>query len=71
MRAAGDRPRKLPMIRPPPQRIFVCVHNAGRSQMAAAFLNALADPTKVRTVSAGTVPGERVHPEVQTAMAEL
>jgi arsenate reductase len=51
--------------------IFACVHNAGRSQMAAAFFNALADPKKARGVSAGTQPGERVHPEVQSAMAEL
>lgn len=64
----GLRPSELAS---PPTVIFACVHNAGRSQMAAAFLNALADPTKVRAVSAGTAPGERVHPEVQTAMAEL
>ncbi|KFA92413.1 low molecular weight phosphatase family protein [Archangium violaceum] len=51
--------------------IFACVHNAGRSQMAAAFFNALADSEKARGVSAGTQPGERVHPEVQAAMAEL
>ncbi|MBZ4421631.1 arsenate reductase ArsC [Myxococcus sp. RHSTA-1-4] len=51
--------------------IFACVHNAGRSQMAAAFFNALADPAKARAVSAGTQPGERVHPEVQAAMAEV
>jgi arsenate reductase (thioredoxin) len=51
--------------------IFACVHNAGRSQMAAAFFNALADPTKARGVSAGTQPGERVHPEVRAAMAEV
>jgi arsenate reductase len=51
--------------------IFACVHNAGRSQMAAAFFNALADPDKARAVSAGTQPGERVHPEVQSAMAEV
>ncbi|WP_163994420.1 arsenate reductase ArsC [Pyxidicoccus caerfyrddinensis] len=51
--------------------IFACVHNAGRSQMAAAFFNALADPEKARAVSAGTQPGERVHPEVQAAMAEV
>ncbi|WNG39187.1 arsenate reductase ArsC [Archangium violaceum] len=51
--------------------IFACVHNAGRSQMAAAFFNALADPTKARGVSAGTQPGERIHPEVQSAMAEV
>ncbi len=51
--------------------IFACVHNAGRSQMAAAFFNALADPGRARAVSAGTQPGERVHPEVQAAMAEV
>jgi arsenate reductase len=50
--------------------IFACVHNAGRSQMAAAFFNALADPTKARAVSAGTNPGPRVHPEVVAAMRE-
>ncbi len=44
--------------------IFACIHNAGRSQMAAAFFNQLADPTKAQAVSAGTDPGVRVHPEV-------
>ena len=51
--------------------IFACVHNAGRSQMAAAFFNALADPKKARAISAGTQPGERVHPEVLAAMREV
>jgi arsenate reductase len=51
--------------------IFACVHNAGRSQMAAAFFNQLANPTKARAVSAGTEPGERVHPEVLTVMQEV
>jgi arsenate reductase len=51
--------------------IFACVHNAGRSQMAAAFFNALADPDKARAVSAGTQPGARVHPEVLEAMSEV
>jgi arsenate reductase len=51
--------------------IFACVHNAGRSQMAAAFFNALVDLDKARAISAGTQPGERVHPEVLTAMAEV
>jgi arsenate reductase len=50
--------------------IFACVHNAGRSQMAAAFFNTLADPAKARAISAGTTPGERVHPEVVTVMQE-
>ena len=40
--------------------IFACVHNAGRSQMAAAFFNELADPAKAAAVSAGTRPGDRV-----------
>lgn len=51
--------------------IFACVHNAGRSQMAAAFFNQLADPTKAVALSAGTDPGVRVHPEVQTIMQEV
>ena len=50
--------------------IFACVHNAGRSQMAAAFFNQLADPAKARAVSAGTSPGDRVHPEVVAVMQE-
>lgn len=50
--------------------IFACVHNAGRSQMAAALFNELADPALARAVSAGTRPGDRVHPEVQEAMLE-
>ena len=51
--------------------IFACVHNAGRSQMAAAFFNRFADPARVRALSAGTQPGERVHPEVVEAMREV
>ena len=51
--------------------LFACVHNAGRSQMAAAFFNALADPTKAHAISAGTKPGARVHPEVVAAMREV
>jgi len=50
--------------------IFACVHNAGRSQMAAAFFNALADAGKARAASAGTDPGPQVHPEVVAAMRE-
>jgi arsenate reductase len=50
--------------------IFACVHNAGRSQMAAAFFNQLADHTKAEAISAGTEPGLRVHPEVLSAMQE-
>ena len=51
--------------------LFACVHNAGRSQMAAAFFNALADPTKARAISAGTQPGAHVHPEVVEAVGEV
>jgi arsenite methyltransferase len=51
--------------------IFACVHNAGRSQMAAGFFNMLADPAKAWAISAGTSPAERVHPEVVTAMQEV
>ena len=50
--------------------IFACVHNAGRSLMAAAWFNALADPRRARAVSAGTQPADRVHPEVVEAMRE-
>ena len=48
--------------------IFACVHNAGRSQMAAAFASRYPD---VRAVSAGTEPAERVHPEVVDVMREV
>jgi len=51
--------------------IFACVHNAGRSQMAAAFFNQLADPQKAEAVSAGSEPGLRVHPEVLAVMQEI
>jgi arsenate reductase len=51
--------------------LFACVHNAGRSQMSAAWFNVLADPSKARAISAGTKPGERVHPAVVEAMREV
>jgi arsenate reductase (thioredoxin) len=51
--------------------IFACVHNAGRSQMAAAFFNQLANSLKVEAISAGTEPGERIHPEVLSVMKEV
>ena len=51
--------------------IFACVHNAGRSQMAAAFFNQLANHDKAQAISAGTDPGPRVHPEVLSAMQEI
>ncbi|MFE9680818.1 arsenate reductase ArsC [Streptomyces sp. NPDC006285] len=50
--------------------LFVCVHNAGRSQMAAGFLDHLAgDRIEVR--SAGSVPGDRVNPAAVEAMKEV
>lgn len=51
--------------------IFACVHNAGRSQMACAFFNALADPARARAISAGTAPASQVHPIVVEAMREV
>jgi arsenate reductase len=50
--------------------LFACVHNAGRSQMAAALFNQIVDSDKARAISAGTDPGPRVHPEVLIVMAE-
>ena len=51
--------------------LFACIHNAGRSQMAAAWFNHLVNPQRARAISAGTEPGSRVHPEVVTAMQEV
>jgi arsenate reductase len=51
--------------------IFACVHNAGRSQIAAALFNGIADPARAHAISAGTEPSDRVHPEVVTVMSEL
>jgi arsenate reductase len=51
--------------------LFACVHNAGRSQMAAAFFNTLADAQEARALSAGTHESDRVHPEVVAAMREV
>jgi len=50
---------------------FACIHNAGRSQMAAAFFKHLADPNKAEAISAGTQPGDHVHPEVLQTMREV
>jgi arsenate reductase (thioredoxin) len=53
--------------------LFVCVHNAGRSQMAEAFFNQLARERGVRAVaeSAGTAPGDGINPVAAQAMAEV
>ena len=50
--------------------LFVCLHNAGRSQMSAALFERAA-AGRHRALSAGTTPAERVHPEVVEAMREL
>jgi arsenate reductase len=51
--------------------IFACVHSAGRSQMAAAWFNEIADPAKATALAAGTQPAERVHPVVVDSMKEV
>ncbi|MCW2634246.1 MAG: arsC, partial [Blastococcus sp.] len=53
-----------------PSVLFVCVHNAGRSQMAAGWLRHLAG-NSVEVRSAGSVPGDRVNPAAVQAMAEV
>ncbi|HXB15637.1 MAG TPA: arsenate reductase ArsC [Solirubrobacteraceae bacterium] len=50
--------------------LFVCLHNAGRSQMSQALFERAADGGHV-ALSAGTTPGKRVHPEVVQAMREV
>lgn len=52
-----------------PQVLFVCVHNAGRSQMAAGYLRHLAGD-RVRVLSAGSAPAETLNPAAVAAMAE-
>ena len=54
----------------PPQVLFLCVHNAGRSQMAAAFARSIG-AARVVVYSAGSAPGETLNPAVVTAMAEV
>ncbi|MFN2525927.1 MAG: low molecular weight phosphatase family protein [Actinomycetota bacterium] len=53
-----------------PQVLFVCVHNAGRSQMAAALLEQAAGGL-VEVRSAGSAPADEIHPNVQAAMREV
>ena len=53
-----------------PSVLFVCVHNAGRSQMAAGFLSALAAGA-VEVLSAGSMPADRINPAAVEAMAEV
>ena len=58
-------------MRVPSRVLFVCEHNAGRSQIAAAFFNMFADETRVVAVSAGLDPAARVHPLVVEVMREV
>ena len=58
------------IVKDVPEVLFVCVHNAGRSQMAAALLDHYA-AGKVHVRSAGSSPGEHVNPAVVEAMAEV
>lgn len=51
--------------------LFVCLHNAGRSQMSQALFERAAADGGHEARSAGTTPGDRVHPEVVEAMSEL
>lgn len=51
--------------------IFACVHNAGRSQMAAALFNKYADSSKVKAISAGTQPVDQVQLRVKMVMSEV
>jgi arsenate reductase len=53
-----------------PEVLFVCVHNAGRSQMAAGLVK-LRSGGKIRVRSAGSAPGEEINPAAVEAMAEL
>lgn len=50
--------------------LFACVHNAGRSQMAAAWFNKMCNRSNARAISAGTQPGDHIHPEVAQVMLE-
>ena len=51
--------------------LFMCLHNAGRSQMSQALFERAAAGTAHTAVSAGTAPAEHVHPEVVTVMREF
>lgn len=53
-----------------PSVLFVCVHNAGRSQMAAGFMSALSDG-RIDVLSAGSEPKDQINPVAIQAMAEL
>jgi protein-tyrosine-phosphatase len=66
----GDRWLRQDRTVPVPEVLFVCVHNAGRSQMAAALMRHRS-AGKVHVRSAGSDPAEQINPAVVEAMAEL
>lgn len=68
LRAAGQAEGLI--VKEVPEVLFVCVHNAGRSQMAAALLNRAAEG-KVHVRSAGSTPATEIHAGVREAMAEI
>jgi arsenate reductase (thioredoxin) len=68
LRAAGQAEGVI--VKEVPEVLFVCVHNAGRSQMAAALLNRRAKG-KVHVRSAGSTPANEIHAGVREAMAEI
>ncbi len=51
--------------------LFACVHNTGRSQMAEAFFNRIADPSQAKAVSGGTEPATEMNPTVLGVMNEI
>ena len=57
-------------MKEPPEVLFVCVHNAGRSQMAAGLLK-LRSHDRIQVRSAGSAPGEQINPAAITVMEEL
>jgi len=63
----------VPHIQSKPSKtyLFACVHNAGRSQMAAALFNLYGNPAECCAISAGTQPASQVHPEVVEVMREI
>lgn len=54
-----------------PVVLFVCIHNAGRSQMAAAFMRHLGKEKQVKVLSAGSIPKDKINPIAIEAMAEV
>src|ERR687895_910738 len=68
LRAAGQAEGVI--VKEVPEVLFVCVHNAGRSQMAAALLDRAADG-RVHVRSAGSMPANEIHAGVREAMAEI